>query len=147
MGQHRAPARGRTPGYPLFLAACQAVFGERPLPVRLIQAALGTGSVWLVYRLTQEVDANSGGEPGIERRCCNTPLWAAALTAFNPYYAAMLALILSEALFTPLMLLCLCCLAALLRPVDEKEHAISQLPTFCAARWLWERARLAAPLS
>src|SRR5512135_709419 len=38
----------RTPGYPLFLAACQLVFGERVLPVRLVQAALGTWCVWLV---------------------------------------------------------------------------------------------------
>ena len=32
----------RTPGYPLLLAACQSAFGERTLPVRLVQAALGT---------------------------------------------------------------------------------------------------------
>ena len=44
----------RTPGYPLFLAACQAVFGERTLPVRLVQAALGTLCVYLVYRLARQ---------------------------------------------------------------------------------------------
>ena len=32
----------RTPGYPLFLAVCQAIFGERTLAVRLVQAGLGT---------------------------------------------------------------------------------------------------------
>jgi hypothetical protein len=37
----------RTPGYPLLLAACQSVFGERTLPVRLVQAALGTLCVYL----------------------------------------------------------------------------------------------------
>jgi hypothetical protein len=30
----------RTPGYPVFLAACQTVLGEHPLGVRLVQAAL-----------------------------------------------------------------------------------------------------------
>ena len=47
----------RTPGYPLFLAACQAVFGERTLAVRLVQAVLGTLSVYLVYRLTRQLAA------------------------------------------------------------------------------------------
>ena len=45
----------RTPGYPLLLAACQAVFGERTLPVRLVQAALGTLCVYLVYRLARQL--------------------------------------------------------------------------------------------
>ena len=31
----------RTPGYPLFLAVCQALFGRRTLAVRLVQAGLG----------------------------------------------------------------------------------------------------------
>ena len=50
----------RTPGYPLFLAACQAVFGERTLAVRLVQAVLGTMSVYLVYRLTRQLVAPGG---------------------------------------------------------------------------------------
>ena len=45
----------RTPGYPLFLAACQAIFGEWSLGVRLVQAVLGTLSVGLVYLLTQRL--------------------------------------------------------------------------------------------
>jgi hypothetical protein len=35
----------RTPGYPLFLAVCQALFGRRTLAVRLVQAGLGALSV------------------------------------------------------------------------------------------------------
>src|SRR5688572_22078555 len=31
----------RTPGYPLFLAACRWAFGARGLPARLVQALLG----------------------------------------------------------------------------------------------------------
>src|SRR5262245_16612221 len=32
----------RTPGYPLFLAACRVLFGDRLMAVRLVQAVLGT---------------------------------------------------------------------------------------------------------
>ena len=31
----------RTPGYPLFLAACRSVLGDDPLGVRVVQAGLG----------------------------------------------------------------------------------------------------------
>src|SRR5712692_6410344 len=40
----------RTPGYPVFLAACQVLFGDRVLPVRLVQAGLGASCAWLVER-------------------------------------------------------------------------------------------------
>ena len=58
----------RTPGYPLFLAACRLVFGVRLLPVRLVQAVLGAASVWLVYRLTARVVPPCRGEQGGRRR-------------------------------------------------------------------------------
>jgi hypothetical protein len=45
----------RTPGYPLFLAACRELFGANLLAVRLVQAALGTVGVWLVGRLARAV--------------------------------------------------------------------------------------------
>ncbi len=51
----------RTPGYPLFLAACQAAFGERTIGVRLVQAILGTLSVYLVYQLARQF--TTAGEP------------------------------------------------------------------------------------
>ena len=95
----------RTPGYPLFLAACQACFGEWPLAVRLVQAVLGTVSVWLVYRLTRRLTRSRWSSRASTAVSLNVPLVAAALTAFNPYYVAMSELILSEALFTPLLLL------------------------------------------
>jgi len=113
----------RTPGYPLFLAACQAVFGESPLAARLVQAALGTASVWLVYCLTRQFDASSEREPGAPCRCWTAPLYAAALAAVDPYYVAMSELLLSEALFIPLMLLMLWGLATLMRAVDEPDPA------------------------
>jgi 4-amino-4-deoxy-L-arabinose transferase-like glycosyltransferase len=97
----------RTPGYPLFLATCQALFGERTLAVRLVQATLGTVSVYLVYRLTRQFtplqEAAALGAPSLPGGWTG-PLVAAALAAINPYYLMMSSLILSEAVFVPLML-------------------------------------------
>jgi len=97
----------RTPGYPLLMAACQALFGERPLAVRLVQAVLGTVGVYLVYRLTLQIVAPSeladSAAMATPRRW-TIPLIAAALAALNPYYAFMSAILLSEAVFVPLML-------------------------------------------
>jgi 4-amino-4-deoxy-L-arabinose transferase-like glycosyltransferase len=97
----------RTPGYPLFLAACRSALGDDPLGVRVVQAGLGTLSVWLVYRLTREACGRDG------RRSSAVPVVAAILAAVHPYFVAMSALVLSEALFVPLMLAALWGLAAL----------------------------------
>jgi 4-amino-4-deoxy-L-arabinose transferase-like glycosyltransferase len=116
----------RTPGYPLFLAACQALFGERTLAVRLVQAALGTLGVYLVYRLTRTLarpsgsphggsvatsrfDAGAAPEPtGLSPAGRWTaPLVATALATFNPLDLFLSSLILSEAVFQPLMMLAL----------------------------------------
>jgi 4-amino-4-deoxy-L-arabinose transferase-like glycosyltransferase len=104
----------RTPGYPLFLALCRLLFGDRPLAVRLVQAGLGTLGVWLVDRLTARVAPDRAGRCG-----WSTPLVAAALAAFDPYVVATSALILSEAVFVPLMLASLWGLAALWPGADE----------------------------
>jgi hypothetical protein len=83
----------RTPGYPLFLAACQWLFGpENYLAVRLVQAGLGTLGVYFVYRLVGRV------VPGR-----SAALVAAALAAVEPYGVGLGALILSEGVFVPLM--------------------------------------------
>jgi 4-amino-4-deoxy-L-arabinose transferase-like glycosyltransferase len=107
----------RTPGYPAFLAASQAVLGDRPLGVRLAQAVLGTLSVWLVYRLSRACEASGrrdqmsagGNHASVRaiRRTWSIPVTAAALTAVHPYFLLMSAVILSEALFVPFMLLAL----------------------------------------
>jgi 4-amino-4-deoxy-L-arabinose transferase-like glycosyltransferase len=106
----------RTPGYPLFLAVCQAIFGLRTLPVRLVQAGLGTLSVYLIYRLTRQLAPSialaPSGEP-IQSHGWSAPLVAAVLAAINPYYLYMTVLILSEAVFVPLMLAALWGLAVL----------------------------------
>jgi 4-amino-4-deoxy-L-arabinose transferase-like glycosyltransferase len=116
----------RTPGYPLFLAACQACFGESPLAARLVQAALGTASVWLVYCLTRQVGPCRAPEAGALPPRWTAPLLAAALVAVNPYDVAISEVLLSEALFIPLLLLLLWGLATLTRPYDEPEFSVAQ---------------------
>lgn len=97
----------RTPGYPLFLAACQSAFGLRALPARLVQAALGALCVWLVARLvTRTLGEGPAPTPAGARgvRRWTPALVAAAIAAVDPYTVANSAFLLSEALFLPLML-------------------------------------------
>jgi hypothetical protein len=123
----------RTPGYPLFLACSQAVFGERTLPVRLLQGALGTLGVYLVYRLSCKIGhadarfarAHTGlgdsectaqthpQRSAVRRGRLTPPLLAAGLVALHPFDMFTSALVLSEAVFQPLMLATLLGLAAL----------------------------------
>jgi 4-amino-4-deoxy-L-arabinose transferase-like glycosyltransferase len=114
----------RTPGYPLFLALCQTLFGERTLPARLAQAALGAACVVLVYRLVKSTwpewhppDA-AGWTPA---------LIAAALVAVEPYTVLTSAFLLSEALFLPLLLLGLWALASAWTGDPNRIHLPSAL--------------------
>jgi hypothetical protein len=103
----------RTPGYPAFLAACQTILGERPLAARLMQAGLGVLTIWLLYQLSREITGENkstspaawkptaAGEPG---RPWTVSLIAAILGAVHPHLVVMSVLILSEAVFLPLML-------------------------------------------
>jgi 4-amino-4-deoxy-L-arabinose transferase-like glycosyltransferase len=114
----------RTPGYPLFLAACRLAFGDRTMPVRLVQSVLGATSVWLVYRLTARVG------PALPAwRGWSVPLLAAALAAIDPFLVATAALVLSEALFIPLMLASLWGLAVVWRGEADEDRPRSG--------WLW----------
>ncbi|CAN5735911.1 hypothetical protein BH23PLA1_BH23PLA1_32650 [soil metagenome] len=94
----------RTPGYPLFLAACQTLFGpENTLAPRLIQAVLGAACAWLAYRLVARVLQ----VPADRRTGWTVPTIAAVLVAIEPFTVGMSALLLSEGLFVPWMLLAL----------------------------------------
>ena len=90
----------RTPGYPLFLAACQWLFGARALPARLVQSLLGALCVVLVARLVERALPEESPSRG-----WSIPLLAAVLTAFDPFVISNSAFLLSEAVFLPLMLL------------------------------------------
>ena len=136
----------RTPGYPLFLALCRTVLGEHPMGVRLVQAGLGVVTVWLVYRLTRAVtgeqDHEAAGQAERAHRRWPVPLIAAVLVSFHPYLIVMSVLILSEAVFVPIMLGALWGLAVLWKKpgagVRAAEHARSPLQSASpAARRSW----------
>ncbi len=150
----------RAPGYPLFLAACQGLFGDRTLPARLVQAALGASCIWVVYRLVRRVvngapepDTSSqfGGEradPGSTPSRCSlgTPaLIAAALVAVEPYTVATSAVLLSEALFLPLMLLGLWGLSVIWSPSAEQGRAQGYFLKAVATGVAWGAAVLTKP--
>lgn len=85
----------RTPGYPLLLAGLFRVAsaGVSPLAVRILGAVLGTTTVAGVYLLARRLFDTRVG------------LCAAALAAVYPGAIAISILVLSEALFVPLMVL------------------------------------------
>ena len=109
----------RTPGYPLFLSACQATFGtEDRLAIRLVQAGLGVLAVWMTGRLIARVRPAEAVGSG-----WSAPKIAAGIAAVDPYVAVLAVLLLSEALFVPLMLATLCGVATLWPEADSIEAA------------------------
>ncbi len=84
----------RTPGYPALLAPLFVVFGDRPpvIAARLVGALLGTATVLGVSCLAWKLFDKQAA------------LIAAALAALYPGAIAMSILVLSEALFCPLMI-------------------------------------------
>lgn len=125
----------RTPGYPLFLAACQGAFGEQTLAVRLVQAALGAGCVGMLYRLVERTRPGAGW---------GVAATAALLAAIDPYSVGMSALILSEGLFVPLMVASLWVLAVLW-PANIEERPRSWIVPALAAGALSGAAILVKP--
>ena len=125
----------RVPGYPAFLAACQFLLGERPLAARLLQAGLGVLTVWLVYQLSREITGKNesplmttaGTITGrAEGRSWTVSLVAAALAAVHPHFVVMSVLILSEAVFFPLMLAALWGMAAVWNETAGASAAVSR---------------------
>ena len=78
----------RTPGYPLFVAAC----GGGVRAVRVAQALLDTSTVLAVFLLARTFVPGRVG-----------PLVAAIAVAFNPYLIYFAGLLLSETLFTAML--------------------------------------------
>ncbi|MCC6423666.1 MAG: glycosyltransferase family 39 protein [Phycisphaerales bacterium] len=79
----------RTPGYPLFVAAC----GGNVVVIRLAQVLLDTSTVLAIYLLGRRIIGRSQW----------LSLLAAGLVAFNPFLIYFSGLILSETLFTSLL--------------------------------------------
>ncbi|MFT4559028.1 MAG: 4-amino-4-deoxy-L-arabinose transferase-like glycosyltransferase [Planctomycetaceae bacterium] len=91
----------RMPGYPVFLAASIKLGGTRLLPVRLLQAGVGTAACWLVHLLgTLLIDEKTG-------------LLAAFLAAVSPTFVGFSSLVLSETLFAAMLLVSLILMAKL----------------------------------
>jgi 4-amino-4-deoxy-L-arabinose transferase-like glycosyltransferase len=89
-----------TPGYPAFLAAMMAVFGDGALygyAVRLFQAAIVTLSFLLLYKI------------GLRLVGERAALGAVALCAFSPSLWLVANMLLTEALFLPLLLIMAYC--------------------------------------
>jgi 4-amino-4-deoxy-L-arabinose transferase-like glycosyltransferase len=77
----------RTPGYPVFLAAC----GGSARVARMMQALIDTSTVLAMYLLARRwLPAGQS-------------LWAAAIVAVNPFLVYFSGLILSETLFTAML--------------------------------------------
>lgn len=102
----------RTPGYPLFLAAC----GANVTVARLLQALIGTSTVLGVFLLA--------------RRWLGRPasLCAAALLAINPYLIYFSGLILSETLYTSMLLWGMVLISMAGR--GQEDGAVNQTPSF-----------------
>ena len=82
----------RTPGFPLFLAACNHLIGTEIIHARFCLAFVGTGCCWLVWLLGARLFTHRVG------------FWACVIVALNPLQVGNSVLILSETLFTFFML-------------------------------------------
>ncbi len=80
------------PLYPLFLSGTYRLFGDSYLIVRIIQAFIGTASVFLIYLLGKDVFSRKVG------------LVASFISAFYPFFIFFTGLLLTETLFMFLLL-------------------------------------------
>lgn len=89
----------RAPGYPLFLAAVRALAGDSTLAARLAQAAICATTAPMMMRLVGFL------LPGDTKRVSgrSAATWAGLIAALEPWSVGLSALLLSDALFVPLM--------------------------------------------
>jgi 4-amino-4-deoxy-L-arabinose transferase-like glycosyltransferase len=102
----------RTPGYPSFLAAVYALAGERPAAALLVQLVLGVATIALVYLLVRE------------RWGARVALLAAVLLALDAGSLLLSLAVLTETLFTLLLVATLACGAALLTRPRRRRLAL-----------------------
>ncbi len=106
----------RAPGYPVFLAICQFLGGDSPLVARLVQALLGAACIPLLALLSRHV-----GDPDHSPQVQSQSYVAAILLSLHPYAVAGSVILLSEAVFVPLMLLGLWGFAVIWNGVDRRR--------------------------
>jgi len=88
------PSALRSPGYPAFVAGVQWLFGESPVPVRIVQAILLSTIVFVTVRLGLDLFGWK------HRWLC---LLASAAVVLNPETAYMSSLLLSDVLMMAIM--------------------------------------------
>lgn len=114
------PGSVRTPVYPFFLTPFLRLFGETPksyLAVAAVQSMLSILNVWMLYRFARKTGASN-------RIACT----AAAFLAIDPMSALYGITIMSETLFTSILLLLLLLFAGLsARPTLQRLLATAGL--------------------
>jgi 4-amino-4-deoxy-L-arabinose transferase-like glycosyltransferase len=88
---HARLALSRTPGYPAFLAAVFLVLGPSPRAAILAQIVVGVATVWLTFALAERL---------LDRRRAR---WAALAVALDPISVVHVNYLLTETLFTALL--------------------------------------------
>ncbi|NNF29017.1 MAG: phospholipid carrier-dependent glycosyltransferase [Gemmatimonadetes bacterium] len=134
VGPDGLPTSWRPPLYPAFIApvlATEAWWGWATAlsGVRVVQALLSTGTVVLIYRIASDV---GGARVG---------LWAAAIQAASVAHIAAVSRVLSETLFTTLVVAAVACLVAGTRGGSTRRLARS-LTLFAVAGGLLGLAAL-----
>ena len=109
----------RAPAYPLLLAFSQLCFGDRAMPARLLQAALGTLAILALAKLVERLTPDQSQSESSASWLSSPALIAAALATVDPFTVGFSAVLLSEALFTPLLVLGLWGLACLWQHPDQ----------------------------
>ena len=113
------PADIRAPGYPAFLAAIAAVFGQSGLAIRLVQCSVDLGTCVMAGALAAEI-----APMHFRHRVFLIALWLAALCPFTANYTAA---ILTETLATFVTCAALLCLVRALRLTDQAPHTNEQM--------------------
>ncbi len=84
----------RTPGYPLWLAGWMVTFGEWAFPIRIGQSILSLFGVLWLYQLAKELGFSE-----------TSARWSAAFLAFDPFQIISVPLLLTESIFTPILVI------------------------------------------
>jgi hypothetical protein len=128
------PADIRAPGYPAFLAAMAAIFGQSGLAVRLAQCLVDLGTCVIAAALAAEI-----APAHLRRRVFLGALWLAALCPFTANYTAA---VLTETLATFVTCAALLCLARAQRLTDSVSP--KNEPPVLRATAMWFGAGLLA---
>jgi 4-amino-4-deoxy-L-arabinose transferase-like glycosyltransferase len=103
---------GRTPVYPIFLAAIYAVFGHSYATVLYVQAFVGSASVLLTFLLARRFTTS------------HWALFAAAIISMHPSLILHVTRIYSEIIYTPLLLLSILGLLGAMETADWRRFVL-----------------------